>query len=49
MNNLDQFWLWLKQTFQPHYYEEVEHYLAQSVDHKDLEARINHLKYRGYL
>jgi hypothetical protein len=49
MKNLLQFWDWIKTTFQPHYQQEIEDYLAQSVDHRDLEGRINHLKYRGYL
>jgi len=44
---LADFWSWVKRTFTPHYRSEIEAYLAESVDHVDVENRIRILQRRG--
>ena len=46
---MSDFWDWVKRTFAPHYRNEIEAYLAESVDHFDAEQRIRHLQRRGML
>lgn len=41
------FWQWVLKTFQPEIQSEIETYLSQSVDIKDLEERMKRLMYRG--
>ena len=41
------FWEWVLKEFQPEFQNEIEAYLAQSVDYKDLEDRMKRLMYRG--
>mgnify|MGYP003348067225 FL=1 len=41
------FWQWVLKTFQPPIQQEIENYLSQSVDMKDLEDRMKRLMYRG--
>jgi hypothetical protein len=43
------FWQWVVETFTPSYTSEIEDYLSQSIDHADLEQRINTLQRRGML
>ena len=43
------FWSWVKKTFTPSYQNEIESYLGDSVDHKDLETRTRVLMRRGML
>lgn len=45
--SLKDFWQWAKETFTPAYRNEIEAYLAESVDHADVERRIIHLQRRG--
>jgi hypothetical protein len=40
---------WLQRAFQPHYRDEIYHYLSQSVDLIDLEHRMTMIQRRGYL
>ena len=42
------FWKWVTETFQPYIQEEIEAYLADSTDLKDLENRMRALRYRGF-
>lgn len=42
-----EFWKWVTETFQPHIYDEIEDYLSQATDIKDLENRMRILRYRG--
>jgi hypothetical protein len=44
---LADFWKWVKRTFTVSYKGEIEAYLADSVDHVDLENRIRTLQRRG--
>jgi hypothetical protein len=44
---LDDFWKWVKAAFTDNYQQEIEEYLAQSVDHYDLERRMRALQNRG--
>jgi len=46
---LADFWDWVKITFQPSFYSEVEQYLSLAVDAGDLEHRMKTLRYRGVL
>jgi hypothetical protein len=46
---LKDFWSWVEKTFAPHYRKEIEAYLADSVDHVDVENRIRTLQRRGLL
>ena len=41
------FWQWVLKTFQPEIQDEIENYLSQSVDIRDLEERMKRLMYRG--
>ena len=41
------FWQWVMKTFQPEIQTEIEDYLSQSVDIKDLQERMKRLMYRG--
>lgn len=43
------FWAWVGRAFTDSYQDEIEEYLAESVDHYDLERRMNILKQRGML
>jgi hypothetical protein len=46
---LKDFWNWVRKTFAPHYRTEIEAYLADSVDHADVENRIRTLQRRGMI
>ena len=46
---MSDFWSWVKKAFTPSYQNEVEMYLGDSVDHKDLETRMRTLMRRGML
>lgn len=46
---LSDFWTWVKKAFTPSYQSEVEMYLKDSVDHRDLEHRMQTLMRRGML
>lgn len=41
------FWEWVLKAFQPEIQSEIEDYLSQAVDIKDLEERMKRLMYRG--
>lgn len=41
-------WKWVSETFQPHIQNEIEEYLADSADIKDLENRMKLLRSRGF-
>ena len=43
------FWSWVEKAFTPSYQKEIDMYLGDSVDHKDLEARMTTLMRRGLL
>lgn len=43
------FWTWVSKAFKPSYQDEVEVYLSESVDHKDLQNRMQTLMRRGLL
>lgn len=47
--SLSDFWQWVKTTFTPAYRNEIEAYLADSVDHADVERRIINLQRRGMI
>lgn len=40
---------WITSTFNSHYQEEINSYLAQSTDLCDLERRMTYIQRRGYL
>jgi hypothetical protein len=44
---LADFWSWVKKTFTVSYKGEIEVYLADAVDHVDLENRMRILQRRG--
>ena len=46
---LSDFWDWVKKTFTPSYQTEVEKFLSESVDIKDLESRMSVVQRRGFL
>jgi hypothetical protein len=46
---MSDFWSWVRKAFTPSYQNEVESYLGESVDHKDLENRMYNLMRRGLL
>jgi len=46
---LADFWSWVKNTFTVSYKGEIEAYLADSIDHADLENRIRRLQRRGMI
>ena len=43
------FWSWVEKAFTPSYQKEIDMYLGDSVDHKDLETRMQVLARRGLL
>ena len=47
--SLNDFWVWVKETFTPDYRKEIEDYLADSTDHHDVERRIKLLQQRGMI
>jgi hypothetical protein len=46
---MSDFWSWVHKAFTPSYQDEVEMYLKDSVDHKDLQARMDNLMRRGLI
>ena len=46
---LSDFWSWVRRIFTHSYQNEIESYLGDSVDHKDLETRTRTLMRRGML
>lgn len=44
---MKEFWEWVLKAFQPEIQSEIEQYLSQAVDIKDLEERMKRLMYRG--
>jgi hypothetical protein len=46
---MSDFWSWVHKAFKPSYQDEVESYLGESVDHKDLQARMDNLMRRGLI
>ena len=49
MHKLSDFWNWVEKVFTPAYQTEIEDYLKDSVDHKDLESRMATLQRRGLM
>ena len=49
MHKLSDFWTWVNNAFTPSYQSEIEDYLKDSVDHKDLESRMATLQRRGLI
>jgi hypothetical protein len=45
---MNAFWKWVTETFQPYIHQEIEKYLADSTDIKDLENRMKLLRDRGF-
>jgi hypothetical protein len=43
------FWDWVLKTFTVDYQKEIEAYLADSINHCDLEHRIKTLMHRGMI
>jgi hypothetical protein len=43
------FWSWVGKAFTPSYQSEIDMYLKDSVDYKDLETRMQVLARRGLL
>jgi len=43
------FWNWVKRTFTISYQDEIESYLAQSVDYVDFDNRMRTLQRRGMI
>jgi hypothetical protein len=43
------FWSWVSKAFKPSYQDEVEMYLKDAVDHKDLQYRVDTLMRRGLI
>ena len=46
---MSDFWSWVRKAFTPSYQNEVEIYLKDSVDHKDLQTRVDILIRRGMI
>ena len=46
---MSDFWSCVHKAFKPSYQDEVESYLGESVDHKDLQARMDNLMRRGLI
>ena len=46
---MSDFWSWVRKAFTPSYQNEVEMYLKDSVDHKDLQTRVDVLIRRGMI
>jgi len=49
MPDLSDFWQWVKKTFTISYQKEIEAYLADSVDYKDFDSRMEILRRRGMI
>jgi hypothetical protein len=49
MPDLSEFWQWVKKTFTISYQSEIEAYLADSVDYKDFDNRMEVLRRRGMI
>lgn len=49
MPAMSDFWSWVVKAFKPSYQDEVEMYLKDSVDHKDLQSRMDILMRRGLI
>ncbi len=47
--SIKDFWKWVEKAFTPSYQKEIDMYLKDSVDHKDLQARMDVLMRRGLL
>jgi len=47
--SLSNFWNWVKRTFTISYQDEIESYLAQSVDYVDFDNRMRTLQRRGMI
>jgi len=47
--SIKDFWTWVEKAFTPSYQDEVEMYLKDSVDHKDLQCRVDTLMRRGLI
>ena len=47
--SMSDFWSWVEKAFTPSYQNEVEMYLKDCVDHKDLQSRMNVLIRRGLI
>jgi len=47
--SLSNFWQWVKRTFTISYQDEIESYLAQSVDYVDFDNRMRTLQRRGMI
>ena len=47
--SMKDFWSWVGKAFTPSYQDEVEMYLKDSVDHKDLQCRVDTLMRRGLI
>ena len=47
--SIKDFWSWVEKAFTPSYQKEIDMYLKDSVDHKDLESRMTTLMRRGLL
>jgi hypothetical protein len=49
LDKLTAFWQWVKKTFTISYQSEIESYLADSVDYKDFDNRMEILRRRGMI
>ena len=47
--SIKDFWSWVGKACTPSYQKEIDMYLKDSVDHKDLETRMTILMRRGLL
>jgi len=47
--SLSNFWNWVKRTFTISYQDEIESYLADSVDYVDFDNRMRNLQRRGMI
>jgi hypothetical protein len=47
--SMKDFWSWVGKAFTPSYQDEVEMYLKDVVDHKDLQYRVDTLMRRGLI
>jgi len=47
--SMKDFWSWVSKAFKPSYQDEVEMYLKDAVDHKDLQYRVDTLMRRGLI
>jgi len=47
--SLSDCWNWVKRTFTISYQDEIESYLAQSVDYVDFDNRMRNLQRRGMI